>query len=146
MNLSKNIKLVKVGAYNDTQNTTDIDGSDVDFTGYDGVLFFGWLEIKTASTDTNKLVVEQKSGSTYTALTGAEAEATENGMVLWVDVYRPLESQGKIVRGAYRLNTNTKKGDMYAILYNGRVLPTDLINEATNGMNGALVISPVVTT
>ena len=143
MNLSKNIKIVKVGAYNDTSNTTDINGSDVDFTGYDGVFFLGWLEIKTNSTDTNKLVVEQKDAlGAYTALTGAAAEATENGMTLWVDVYRPLETQGKILRGAYRLNTATKKGDMYAILYNGRIKPEDLINLATNGMNGALVISP----
>jgi len=145
MNLSKEILIKRVGAYKDTENTTNVTGSDLDFTGYDGVLFFAHVEKKTSPTDTNRLRIYQKdSEGTYTALTGAESEATEDGMILYVDVYRPLQSQGKDLRAVLDITTASKTGDLYAVLYRGRVRPTELINEAENGVNGATVVSPAI--
>ena len=138
MNLSKNIKIKHVLAYNDTAGTTNANGADVDFTNYDGVLFFMEMEKATATTNVNKLKIEQKKGTTYTALTGTETVCTEDGQVLAVDVYRPLEDQGKILRGVVDIATSTKYGDMYAVLYNGRIKPEQFADVAK------LVISPVV--
>ncbi len=139
MNLSKHIQVARVGAYKDTENTTDVEGSDVDFTGYDGVLFFAYVAKKTSSTDKNVLKVEQKnSEGSYGALSGAVAEATEDGVVLAVDVYRPLESQGKALRAVLDIDTASKTGDVYAVLYNGRIKPEDFADVST------LAISPTV--
>ena len=137
MNLSKNIKIQKVRAYNNTAGTTNVNGTDVDFSNYDGVLFFGWMEKATATTNLNQLKVEQKDADgDYTALAGATAVCTEDDQVLAVDVYRPLESQGKVLRVVVDIATSTKYGDVYAILYNGRVKPEDIADIAT------LVVSP----
>lgn len=139
MNLSKDIKIEKVRAYNNTGGTTNANGTDVDFSGYDGVLFFGWMEKATETTDTNQIKVEQKdSDGNYTALTGANAVCVEDDQVLAVDVYRPLESQGKVLRVVVDIATSTKYGDMYAIKYNGRVKPEDFADVTK------LVISPEV--
>ena len=137
MNLSKNIKIQKVRAYNNTAGTTNANGTDVDFTNYDGVLFFGWMEKATATTNLNQLKVEQKDADgDYTALAGATAVCLEDDQVLAVDVYRPLEAQGKVLRVVVDIATSTKYGDVYAILYNGRVKPEDFADITT------LVISP----
>lgn len=140
MNLSKNITIKHVRAFNNTAGTTNVNSSDVDFTNYDGVLFFLQMEKATATTNTNQLKVEQKDGDgNYTALTGANAVCVEDGQVLAVDVYRPLESQGNVLRGVVDIATSTKYGDMFAILYNGRIKPEQFADVAK------LVISPEVT-
>ena len=139
MNLSKDITIKKVRAFNNTAGTTNVNGTDVDFSGYDGVLFFGWMEKATVTTNTNQIKIEQKDADgNYTALAGANAVCVEDDQVLAVDVYRPLESQGKILRAVVDIATSTKYGDIYAILYNGRVKPEDFADVTK------LVISPEV--
>jgi len=137
MNLSKNIKIVRGHAYKDTQNTTNIETSDVDFTGYDGVVFFAWFEKGTDASDENFLKVQQKdSDGSYNDLEGAKVEVEEDGKVAAVDVYRPLESQGKELRGVADISNASKTGDVYAVLYNGRVKPEEFADYAK------LAISP----
>ena len=137
MNLSKSVVIKRSAAYKDAENTTNVTGADLDFTGYDGVLFFAYVETKTATTEKNVLKIEQKdSDGNYTALTGAVAEATDDEKIVAVDVYRPLEAQGKILRGVLDIATASKTGDLYAVLYDGRVKAEDFADINT------LVISP----
>ena len=139
MNLSKDIKIMHVAAYNDVAGTASVNSDDVDFSNYDGVLFFMLIATATVAANTNQLKVEQKdSGGNYAALTGATAVCSVDGQVVAVDVYRPLASQGKVVRGVVDISTSTKYGDVYAILYNGRIKPETFADVAT------LVISPVI--
>ena len=124
MQLSNEIKVVKTRAYNDNAGTTNVNGTDIDFTGYDGVCFFGEMEKATASTDVNKITVSQKNAAgSYAALAGASATCTEDGQVLMVDVYKPNQSLGKILRVTVDIATTTKYGDIYAVLYKGRKHP-----------------------
>ena len=139
MNLSNEIVVTRVAAYKDTEDTNDVTGADLDFTGYEGVLFFGYMAKKTATTNKNTLVIYQKDDDgNYTALTGAVAECTVDAQVIAVDVFRPLEAQGKILRAVLDIDTASKSGDLYAIKYNGRVQPEDFADVVT------LVISPEV--
>lgn len=106
MNLSKNIE-VKVLTSGST---------NVDFSNYDGVLFFGLG---------TKLEVSQASS-------GKIAETIASDGIVYADIYRPLESQGKTLKA-----TLTGDGDLYAILYQGRAKPEEW-------GTGKLFISPEV--
>ena len=108
MNLSKNVKVMLLES-----GTTEVDP-----TNYDGVLFVG---------NGTELAVADEEGD-VTEVTSDTAD------VLYVDVCRPLESAGKLVATL----TNTDGGDLYAILYQGRVKPESW------GV-GELLISPVAT-
>jgi len=140
MNLSSEVKIQRCAGYHDTQETHDVTGADVDFTNYDGVLFFAYIAKKTSTTNKNTLKIYQKDADgNYTALSGAVAECAVDGQVVAVDVYRPLESQGSALRAIIDIDTASKTGDLYAVLYNGRVKPEDFADVVT------LVISPEVT-
>ncbi len=139
MNLSNEVKLQRCAAYKDTEDTTDVTGSDVNFSNYDGVLFFAYIATKTATTNKNQLVIYQKDDEgSYTALDGATAECTVDAQVVAVDVYRPLEAQGSVLRAVLDIDTASKTGDLYALLYNGRIKPEDFADVVT------LAISPEV--
>ena len=140
MNLSKEIKLVRCAGYHDTEETHTVTGADVDFSNYDGVLFFGYVAKKTNSTDLNELVIYQKDSlGSYTALTGAVAIAVDDAEVIAVDVYRPLESQGKVLRAILEIATASKTGDLYALLYNGRIKPEEFADVVTLAISPATV-------
>jgi len=139
MNLSSEVKLVRCAGYHDTQEIHDVTGADVNIANYDGVLFFAFIEKKTATTNKNTLKIYQKDADgNYTALSGAVAECTVDAQVVAVDVYRPLESQGSVLRALIDIDTASKTGDLYAILYNGRIKPEDFADVVT------LAISPEV--
>ena len=108
MNLSKNVKIAKL-----VSGTTEVDP-----TNYDGVLFLG---------NGTKLEVADEKGDV------AEVTRATAG-VLYVDIYRPIESAGKLTATL----TNASGGDLYAVLYQGRVKP-----DAWG--TGELLISPVAT-
>ncbi len=132
MNLSKNVKVVCVKAAQ-TADTAAIVSTGVDISGYDGVMFFG--TIATAN-DGNFLQVEQSAGD-FTAksvLDGAKMVTKTNGDIALVDVYRPQEKLGKNLRASItRAGASTATGDIYAILYNGRLKPEKY---------GVLAVSP----
>lgn len=139
MNLSNEVKLVRCAAGNSTASTTNANGSDVDVSGYEGVVFFAWMEKATATTNTNQLKVEVKDADgNYTALEGAAAVCDTDSQVLAVDVYRPWQKLGKVLRAVVDINTSTKYGDVYAILYNGHIKPEEFADVVT------LVASPDV--
>ncbi len=106
MNLSKNVKVMLL-----VSGTTEVDP-----TNYDGVLFLG---------NGTKLEVADEKGDVAEVTKGTAG-------LLYVDVYRPLESSGKLVATL----TNSSGADLYAILYQGRVKPE-------SWGTGEMLISPV---
>ena len=93
MNLSRNVVI----------KSLDSGTTEIDFSNYDGVLFFG---------EGTKLVVAQGTISNV-------AEATAVSGLVYVDVYRPLEANGKLKA------TLTGTGELFAVLYQGRVKPEE---------------------
>ena len=141
MNLSKNIRIRKIASGAASAGTA-VASVDVDFSNYDGVLLFG--SIATANAANNFSVEQKDPEGNYNALAGTVVTPANNGMVAYVDVYRPLEGQGKIVRAKIdRSGAVTATGDIYAILYNGRIKPENNIDDAADGITGVLAISPV---
>ena len=108
MNLSKNVKVMLLES-----GTTEVDP-----TNYDGVLFVG---------NGTELAVADEEGD-VTEVTSNTAD------VLYVDIYRPIESAGKLTATL----TNASGGDLYAVLYQGRVKPE-------SWGEGEMLISPAST-
>ncbi|WP_461369734.1 hypothetical protein [Candidatus Darwinibacter acetoxidans] len=124
MNLSKNVKVVFVKA-GQTAATSAVNSDAVDLSGYEGVLFFGTIAVANAG---NFLQVEQSTAenfATKSVLDGAKMAVETNGDVAFVDVFRPQEKLGKYLRASIARTASTATGDIYAILYNGRVKPED---------------------
>lgn len=139
MNLSKNIKITKVKAGQATA-TTEVSSDAVDMTGYDGCLFFASIATANAG---NYLKVEQSKVSnfaTHEDLKGSKVAPDKDAMVAIVDVYCPLEGQGKYLRAAVVRTATTATGDIYAIQYHGRSLPE--VNAVAEKMAVKLLISP----
>jgi len=136
MNLSKEVKLVRCKGYHDTQETHTVTGDAVDLANYDGVLFFAYVDKKTATSEKNVLQVYQKNNGTTVKLTAAVAECTVDAKVIAVDVYRPLEKQGSKLIAKLEIATASKTGDLYAVLYSGRIKPEQFADVVT------LAISP----
>lgn len=134
MNLSKDVEIVKVKA-GQSAGTTAVTSDAVDMANWDGAVFFATIATKD---DGNFLTVEQSETSDFTksvTLEGTKAVAKTNGDVVYADVYRPLEGQGRYLRAKITRTASTATGDIYAIKYGGRTKPE------TNAV-GALVISP----
>jgi len=114
MQLGRNVKITKViaaqSATTDTQN-----GSELDMTGFDGVLFVGGA-MGTANSG-NYFHIEQdtETGMSSAAdLEGTKIIPSTSTYGIKVDLYRPLERFVRIVaiRGA-----SSTLGDVYAIQY-----------------------------
>lgn len=134
MNLTKNVEIVKVKA-NQSAGTSAVTSDAVDMANWDGVVFFSTIATANAG---NFLEVEQSEASDFASavtLEGTKAVAAENGDMVFADVYRPLESQGRYLRAKITRGASSATGDIYAIKYAGRTKPE------TNAI-GALVISP----
>ena len=132
MNLSKNVKVACVKA-GQAAGTTAVNSDAIDMTNYDGCLFFASIATANAG---NYLVVEQSDDITFatkSVLEGTKVVTANDGEVALVDVYRPLEKQGKYLRASIVRTASTATGCIYAIQYDGRVKPEDI---------GALAISP----
>lgn len=135
MNLSKNVDLALVKGQQ-SAGTTEVESDSVDVANYDGVLFFA----KVAAADAgNHIVIEQSADdATWAELTGTKVIVEEANQVVAVDVFRPLEGQGRYLRAKVVRGSSTATGDVYAARYSGRTRPEDFgallaISPATSG-------------
>lgn len=137
MNLFKNIKVTKVLA-GAVSAGTELDGTAVDMSGYEGVVFFGTIATANAG---NFLKAQEgllSDGSDGADLSGSKVVAVANAQVVWNDVYKP---QKRYVRPVIiRAGANTITGDVYALQYGGRLKPET--NLVLNALIGSLLISP----
>lgn len=124
MNLSKEVKLTLVKG-SQSEGTTAVKSDVVDMTNYDGCLFFTTIATADAG---NYLVVEQSTTEDFASsveLEGTKAVAIENGEAVFVDVFRPLEKQGRFLRASVVRGVSTAVGVIYAAVYDGRDKPED---------------------
>lgn len=121
MNLSKNVKVTKVKAYQ-AANTTTITSDEVDMANWDGVVFLA--SIGTAAAN-NGVKAQQDTVTGMGSAADLEgtsilSDATQTDFVL--DIYRPRE---QFVRCAVVRGTSTTIESVWAIQYRGRKSPVD---------------------
>lgn len=136
-NLFKNAKLTKV-AVGAVSAGTEVDGSTVDMSGYESVVFFTTIATANAG---NFMKAQQgllNDSSDANDLAGSKVIAAANNQVVWIDLVKP---QKRYVRAAIiRAGANTATGDVYALQYNGRNKPET--NLVLNALIGSLLVSP----
>lgn len=121
MELSKNCRVVMVKAAQ-TTGTVAVVTDVVDTAGYEGVMFVGSI----ATANAGNFVTAQQGmvadGSASADLLGSKNVIANNGDSFLLDVYKPRE---RFVKATItRAGTTTVTGDVYAILYGPRVVPT----------------------
>ncbi len=120
MNLSKNVKVTKVLASAASAGTA-LNSTAVDMSGWEGVMFFGSIATVNAANFANA-AQGLTSGGSFADLIGTKVSPGDDLDSFLIDVYRPLERfvRLEIDRGG----ANTITGDVYAVQYGPRVLPT----------------------
>jgi len=139
MNLSKNVKIILAKA-GQAAATTAVNSDAIDMTNYDGCLFFATIAAKN---DGNYIEIEQSAVADFAAkvaLKGSKVVPGKNGEVVYVDVFRPVESQGKYLRAVITRTASSATGDIYALLYDGRTKPE--VSDVADVLKGVLLISP----
>ncbi len=119
MNLSKNIRIQKVKALSTTAGSA-VDSDSVDMAGWDGVLFFVTMATVNASNFVN--LAQSADDSSFADLAGTKVTPGDDNDVGAIDVYRPTDRyvRMEVDRGG----ANTVLGEIYAIQYRGRKLPS----------------------
>ena len=140
-NLSKRIKITKVSDYA-AANTTDITTDVIDMQGYDGVVFFTAVAVLHSNNYIKLQEGDAANLSDAADLLGTKVAVTVNKEVVGVDLYKPLKRyvRAYIERGG----ASTACGEVYAMQYEGRILPED--NETAGTLNIELHISPIAGT
>lgn len=119
MNLSENVKIVKVAA-GASAGTSAVTGDTVDMTGFEGVVFFGAIGTANAG---NFAKVQQGAASDLADaadLEGTKVTPGDDADSFMVDVFRPQE---RYVRCVVTRGASTTSGDVYALLYGARQVP-----------------------
>jgi len=133
-NLSKRILITKVKGYS-SADTAAINSDVIDMQGFDGVVFFTTINVANAG---NHIKIQQGTTTSPTDdLLGTKVIVTGTNETVGVDVYKPLE---RYVRAVVTRTSSTICGEIYALQYEGRILPAD--NETAGTLNVELHISP----
>lgn len=134
MNLSKNSKVVLVLA-GQASGTSTLSTNPVDMQGYEGVMFVGSLATANAGNFAKARQGQQANMSDGADLANTKVTPVTNGDSFLLDIYKPLKRyvDVQITRGVA-----TVTGDIYAILYGPRKIPT--VHGST--INAEMHISP----
>ncbi len=121
MNLSKNSKVVLVLAGQAT-GTSTLTTNPIDMQGFEGVMFVGSLATTNAGNFAKARQGQQSNMSDGAELANTKVVPVNNGDSFLIDIYKPQERYVdlQIVRGG----VTTVTGDVYAILYGPRKIPT----------------------
>lgn len=136
MNLSNGIKITKCAAAAATA-TTAINGTALDMTGFEGVLFFTAIATANAGNFMKAQIGALANGSDAADLEGTKVVAAADGDVVWVDVYRADPNQ-KYIRPVVVRGVTTVVGEIYALQYESR----KIIDNNVTGVLGKLVVNP----
>ncbi len=145
MNLLKNVKITKV-VPSFTAGQTNRDGTILDMSGYEGVLFIASFGVLLA-TGTLELVVDQNDADSSSGMAELEGTVTYtvpatpvSEVCLALDIYKPME---RFVRCGIELGTaNAEIDGVIAIQYKGKKAPIAQ-SELTTGVVAQLTsISP----
>ena len=122
-----------------TAGTSDVNGTAIDLSGYDGVMFMA--RIGTANT-ANFLKAQEGDTSSPTAdIEGSKSEPQGNDEFAILDVHKPLK---RYIRAVLERGVSTTSGDIYAVLYKGRKQAQDNTRSGEN--ISVRLISPVAGT
>ena len=118
MNLLDLTEIVKA-ADGATSAGTDVNGSTIDTSDCEGVVFFARIATANAG---NFLKAQEGDTTSPTAdIAGSKVIATESGQIVALDVHKPLKRYIRAV--IVRAGTNTVTGDLFAVKYGARKLP-----------------------
>lgn len=124
MNLGKNVKVsTAITPTNGAAGTTDINGTTLDMSGYEGVLMIAYMGAITSGAVTN-VHAEQGAESDLSdaadlAGTGITVAADDDEQIFIIDLYRPTDryvrlvcdrgTQNAVVAGAVYVQYNARK-------------------------------------
>jgi len=138
MNLSNGVKITKVAAAS-SAGTSTINGTTVDMTGFEGVLFVTTIGTANAGNIFKAQIGEKADGSDAADLKGSAVVAEGSGSVVWLDIYRADPSQ-KYIRPVVVRGASTTVGEIYAIQYESRKQVVG--NNIENTIIGKLLVNP----
>lgn len=138
MNLSNGVKITKVAAAS-SAGTSTINGTTVDMTGFEGVLFVTTIGTANAGNIFKAQIGEKADGSDAADLKGSAVVAEGSGSVVWLDIYRADPSQ-KYIRPVVVRGASTTVGEIYAIQYESRKQAVG--NNIENTIIGKLLVNP----
>lgn len=138
MNLSNGVKITKVAAAS-SAGTSTINGTTVDMTGFEGVLFVTTIGTANAGNILKAQIGEKADGSDAADLEGSAVVAEGSGSVVWLDIYRADPSQ-KYIRPVVVRGASTTVGEIYAIQYESRKQVVG--NNIENTIIGKLLVNP----
>ena len=138
MNLSNGIKITKAAAAA-SAGTTAVNGTALDMSGYDGVLFFTTIATANAGNFLKAQIGSASDGSDAADLEGTKVVAAANGQVVWLDIYRADPNQ-KYIRPVIIRGASSAVGEVYALQYESRRQVID--NNIENTIIGVLAVNP----
>lgn len=121
MNLSKQTKVVLALAGAAT-GTSTLTTSTIDTSGYEGVMFVGSLATANAGNFAKARQGQQSNMSDGADLVNTKVVPANNGDSFLIDINRPQERYVDLQ--IVRAGATTITGDVYAILYGPRKMPT----------------------
>lgn len=134
-NLSTQVLLTKVGNYASAA-TSAVNSTAIDMSGWDGVLFLTTMAVANAGNYINAAQGASADGSDAADLEGTKVVCTGANEALWLDIYKPTD---RYVRLEAVRTASSAMGEIYAIQYNGRIVPD---NVTAGTLTGELHISP----
>lgn len=143
MNLSKNVKVsTAVTPTAGAAGTTDINGTTLDMSGFEGVLVIVRMGEITGSAVTS---VKMQQGAASDLSDAADLEGTgitiaddDDGQIFMIDLYRPLERYVRLVVG--RATQNAVVAAAEYVQYSPAKAPID--NNVTDASTIELHVSP----
>ena len=135
--LSNAVLITKIKDATSAAGSTVLESSVLDMAGYEGVILF--TSFGTAAAD-NLLKAKMSSANDTGTMGDIEGSAIAPGASdedQWIDIYRPRK---RYVQLAAVRATSSKLGDMWALQYGPRVLPTD--NTTSGTITGKALVSP----
>jgi hypothetical protein len=121
MNLSKQTKVILALAGAAT-GTSTLTSSTIDTQGFEGVMFVGSLTTVNAGNFAKARQGQQSNMSDAADLVNTKLVPGDNGDSFLIDIHKPQERYVDIQ--IVRAGITTITGDVYAILYGPRKLPT----------------------
>jgi len=141
MDFSNNFLITKVADHT-TAGTSDVTGTGVDMSGYEGVIFI--TSYGTAAADNlphAETSSDDGSADAYTDLAGTEVGVSTSDEDVWLEIKRPPERYVRIVA---ERGTSSTCESIWAIRYGARSRGVD--NTTAGTIHGELHASPAAGT
>jgi len=137
MNLSSRVKITKCADYTGA-GTSDVEGTILDMSGYEGVLFIASFGTPAANNTLHAQQDTDVAGGAMADLLGTSVGVGASDEDVWLDVHKPRE---RYVRAVADRGTSTTLECLIAIQYGARNMPVD--NAVAGTIHGEQHTSPI---